>query len=643
MLARLTVTPSDPRAATTTKKDLVHDWCQQYPSHTVGDLVFGRDGALYASAGDGASFTFTDWGQRGRPANPCGDPPGGVGGTMTAPSAEGGSLRAQDMRTPGDPVGLDGTVIRVDPDTGAALASNPGVGSPNARRIVAYGFRNPFRMTLRPGTDDIWVGDVGAGRWEELDRLKGGATSTVRNHGWPCYEGAARQAAFGAAGLTLCEALYASKGAHSGPFFAYRHGRPIDAADTCRSAAGSSGSGVAFTPRSGGTYPRKYDDALFFADYTRRCIWVMTRGSDGRLDRSSVRPFVPDAAGPVDLEVSPAGELYYVDIAGGTIRRVVHRPSACPTGQYLVRYWADRTLRGTPARSGCEGGPLDHDFGRSGPGGVGSDNFSGRWKGTFDFGGGTYRFTARTSDGMRVWVDGEPLIDEWRDQPRTTFTATRALSAGPHDVRVDWYEATGRAVAGLTWAKTGAAKAPQPVITSPAVGTTWKVGDTISFSGSATDPQDGRLPPSALSWTVVLRHCPSKCHDHTVRTLTGASGSFVAEDHEYPAHLELRLTATDSDGRTATVTRRLDPRTVAVTVASRPAGLRLSLGAHTAAAPFTRTVIAGGTVTVAAPSPQKLSGRSYAFDRWSDRGARAHDVTVGTTATTLTAVFARTP
>ena len=104
---------------------LIEDWCQQYPSHSVGSVEFGRDGALYASAGDGASFNFVDYGQDGSPVNPCGDPPGGAGATLTPPTAEGGALRSQDLRTSGDPVSLDGTVIRVDPATGAALPDNP--------------------------------------------------------------------------------------------------------------------------------------------------------------------------------------------------------------------------------------------------------------------------------------------------------------------------------------------------------------------------------------------------------------------------------------------------------------------------------------------------------------------------------------
>ena len=71
---------------------LLTDWFQQYPSHSVGSLTFGADGALYASAGEGASFTFTDYGQI--PADP----------SPVDPVLEGGALRAQDIRTSGDPV-----------------------------------------------------------------------------------------------------------------------------------------------------------------------------------------------------------------------------------------------------------------------------------------------------------------------------------------------------------------------------------------------------------------------------------------------------------------------------------------------------------------------------------------------------------
>jgi glucose/arabinose dehydrogenase len=636
-LVKLTLT-----GTTTTKQDLIHDWCQQYPSHTVGDVVFGRDGALYVSAGEGASFHFADYGQDGSPVNPCGDPPGGVGGAMTPPSAQGGALRAQDLRTPGDPVTLDGTVIRVSPDTGAALPDNPNAGAadPNAARIVAHGLRNPFRLTSRPGTDEVWLGDVGWNSWEEINRLVAPRAGIV-NFGWPCLEGSARQAGYDAADLTLCEDLYAQATADTKPFFPYRHGQPLNSSDTCDVAGGSSASGLAFQSATGGAYPAEYNGALFVADYSRNCIWVMPKGADGLPDRLKARPFVSGATSPVDLEISPQGELYYAELNGGRIRRVVYGtgPTSCPVDQYLAEYFSGKTLSGTPVTRACVAAPIAQTWGAGAPPGVGPDNFSVRWSGTFDFPSpSTYTFTAVTDDGMRMWVDGVLVIDAWKDQSPTTYSASRALSAGEHTVRVEWYENTGSATARLGWSDVNAP--PQPQISSPAGGTTWRVGDSLSFSGSATDPEDGPLPDSRLTWQLVLYHCPAGCHAHPLEERAGvATGSFTAPDHDFPSYLELRLTATDSGGRTTTVARRLDPRTVGVTLASQPAGLQLTLGTDTATAPFTRTLIQGSTTSLSAPSSQSLGGATYAFSGWSDGGAPSHNIVTGASAATYTATY----
>ncbi len=84
-----------------------------------------------------------------------------------------------------------------------------------------------------------------------------------------------------------------------------------------------------------------------------------------------------------------------------------------------------------------------------------------------------------------------------------------------------------------------------------------------SFSGSATDEQDGALPASALSWKLIINHCITvdNCHAHPVQDFDGVSRAArsSAPDHGYPSHLLLQVTATDSRGLTDTKTVRLDP------------------------------------------------------------------------------------
>jgi hypothetical protein len=181
--------------------------------------------------------------------------------------------------------------------------------------------------------------------------------------------------------------------------------------------------------------------------------------------------------------------------------------------------------------------------------------------------------------------------------------------------------------------------APTATITSPAAGTTWRVGDLIQFAGGATDAQDGPLPASALSWSLILHHCPSNCHEHTIQSFERvAGGSFTTPDHEYPSYFELRLTATDSGGLTDTKSVRLDPRTVTLTLNASPGGLTLALNGSQAAAPFTRTVIQGSRNTISAPSPQTKAKKSWLFRSWSDGGAATHDV-IANNSETYTATY----
>src|SRR5213078_211761 len=109
----------------------------------------------------------------GDQANPCGDPPAPAGTALSPPTAEGGALRSQSVRRTDGPATLNGAVLRIDPATGAGGSGNPFFPSAdeNARRVVAYGLRHPFRITQRPGTDELSVGDVGWNTWEEINRV----------------------------------------------------------------------------------------------------------------------------------------------------------------------------------------------------------------------------------------------------------------------------------------------------------------------------------------------------------------------------------------------------------------------------------------------------------------------------------------
>jgi glucose/arabinose dehydrogenase len=304
---------------------LINDWCQQSDTHSMGDVLFGPDGALYVSGGDGASGNTVDYGQLGQPTNPCGDPPSPVGGPMKPPTAQGGALRSQDLRTPADPTGLSGTLIRVNPATGRAMPDNPLIANPNlnARRIVAFGLRNPFRLAVRPGTSEIWISDVGFRTWEEIDRVIAPAAGPVRNYGWPCYEGNLRQPNYDATNLALCETLYAAgPSAVTAPRFAYAHSQLITPTDPCPASRGVI-SGLAFYPTAGGNYPATYRGALFFADFLRGCVWAMRPGVDGAPNPTRILAFGQTRGLPVDLVTGPGGDVYYVSITTGAVRRFV--------------------------------------------------------------------------------------------------------------------------------------------------------------------------------------------------------------------------------------------------------------------------------------------------------------------------------
>jgi len=125
--------------------------------------------------------------------------------------------------------------------------------------------------------------------------------------------------------------------------------------------------------------------------------------------------------------------------------------TACPIGQFRSEYYNNRSLSGSPTFTKCES-DVNYDWGWGGPGnGVSDDNFSVLWVGHFNFVDGNYTFRARADDGIKVWVDNYLIINEWKDQATTEYKQGRYISTGEHEVRVEYYENAGRAVAEVSW------------------------------------------------------------------------------------------------------------------------------------------------------------------------------------------------
>src|SRR5262249_47593988 len=100
-------------------------------------------------------------------------------------------------------------------------------------------------------------------------------------------------------------------------------------------------------------------------------------------------------------------------------------------------------------------GFLNFNFGGGSPSSaceMGADNFSVRWTRRVLFNNtGLYRFTVTADDGVRLYVDGRLKLDKWFNQAPTTYTADVYIPWGNHDIKLEYYEAVGGAVAQLSW------------------------------------------------------------------------------------------------------------------------------------------------------------------------------------------------
>jgi uncharacterized repeat protein (TIGR03806 family) len=240
---------------------------QPFENHNGGQIAFGPDGLLYIGFGDGGSG---------------GDPNG----------------RAQDTRN------LLGAMLRIDVDGAAPYVipdDNPFAANPrcpadhssatNCPEIYAWGLRNPWRWSFDASTGDLWVGDVGQGAREEIDRVALGG-----NYGWDCREGS----------TSFASPAPACSGATNLIDPVHEYGRDLGTSVT---------GGYVYR---GGALPA-LDGAYLFADFGSGRIWRLVGAGGG---------FTAEELLDTNLSIASFGEgddgeLYVVDLASGDLHRIV--------------------------------------------------------------------------------------------------------------------------------------------------------------------------------------------------------------------------------------------------------------------------------------------------------------------------------
>jgi glucose/arabinose dehydrogenase len=518
-----------------------------FPAHTIGQVSFGPDGKLYVSNGDGGTWLHVD----------------------------ARNLRVQALDS------LAGKLMRLDPETGAGLPDNPFYdGDPNSNRskVFNYGLRNPFRFTFLPTTREMFIGDVGWGEWEEINRGRG------KNFGWPCYEGAN--------GENNLQVLYADN-----PQTAARC-RQLDEAKVAQAPwygytrelfGASITMGTFYT---GTAWPAAYRGALFIADYNNNWIKYVTTDAQGH---PQVHDFSSDehpVQGAVQIAQGPDEQLYYVAV--GEV-----------SGVYRLRY-------------------------------VGSGNQPPVAKLSANVTQGAAPLTVNFSSAGSTDPEGQTLTYQWTFGDGTTSELphpTKTYSTpGNYRVRLTVTDEGGLAHFAELEIIVGNNR-PTLSVSAPLNETRYRTGDVIRFSATASDPEDGDIS-ARIQWKALLHHNEHVHFDFF--SATGGDGSFTVPDHGDGTYFELCANVEDRLGASSeTVCRELQPRTVQYAFTSVPSGAEISFESTTRKVSFNVTTIPNSRREISAPATHN----GLPFIGWSDGGARSHFITIGDAPHTLTAHY----
>ena len=396
------------------------------------------------------------------------------------------------------------------------------------------------------------------------------------NYGWPDTEGPTTNPAF------------------KSPVYAYAHG------DTDSKGCAVTG-GAFYNPKTV-AYPSSYVGKYFFTDMCNGWIKVfdpVTQKVEPLASQSTAGQASTGIPVPVGMTVGPDGYLYYLSrTEPSSVYRVGFSGSLAPV---IAAQPEPQTVtlgdKATFSVQASGATPLTYQWRRDGVAIAGAT-------------GSSYTTPSTTTSD-----DGAKFSVVVTNASGSTTSADAALMLSSN-------------------------RAPLAAIVSPKSGTLYSGGDVLHLKGSGTDPEEGDLPASRLSWRIDLHHDE---HVHPGQSIEGTKETDFTvppEGHtESTVFYRVNLTVADKQGRTGTTYVDVRPRKIKLTLATQPAGLQVLLDDQPKVAPYTEDSVVGVKRPIGVPTTQTHDGHTYEFVSWSDGGAAQHTVSTPTVSTTYTAVF----
>jgi len=452
---------------------LLDDMCNSSPSHDGGELRFVGSDLLWTT-GDAAQFDGLD---AGTPFDACYNHSAG-------PLQ--GVYRAQRNDF------VQGKVYLIPSNL---LLVNRQL-SIHELTLVAKGLRNPFRATVDPLTQHVYLGDVGQSAWEEINELDLSNTEIV-NFGWPCFEGLYPHVAYTNLGRDICQSLEFARPVHAyrWPTIDPNHPNLCQTGDASISGL-TVYTGTAFS-----------ENAVFAVDGARGCVWFFARSIDGNVDWSQAHTFIHNGGYYTDIVQGDDNDLYLAEYSEHRVVRVAAVQTSNPPP---VAH-----LQATSSTTGTAPLTVDWDASQS----LDNDAIV-RYE--WDFGNGQRQTTV------------SPVTSHTYTTKGIYVASVRAVDAAEQGTMSDTV--------------TVVVDPDYQVTMSPPSGE-WCVTDILQYALEMQE--DGT---TEVDWKVETLHCvsvpdgPPDCHSHTMGFVEGSgrtSGSFLPVPHPLPSSIRLTLTLRD--------------------------------------------------------------------------------------------------